>query len=63
MRQARKRIDNKLRKIIASRKKGLECHADFLQCLLVRDESLPDDLWTDAQILDNILTLIIAGKK
>ncbi|KAG1342815.1 abscisic acid 8'-hydroxylase 2-like [Cocos nucifera] len=60
--KARKKIDDTLRKIIASRRKGLEHHEDFLQWLLVRDESLHDDPWTDAQILDNILTLIIAGQ-
>nr|XP_029117110.1 abscisic acid 8'-hydroxylase 2-like [Elaeis guineensis] len=60
--KARKRIDNTLRKIIASRRKSLERHEDFLQWLLVRDESLHDDPWTDTQILDNILTLIIAGQ-
>ncbi|XP_038982961.1 abscisic acid 8'-hydroxylase 2 isoform X3 [Phoenix dactylifera] len=60
--KARRRIDDSLRKIIASRRKGLERHEDFLQCFLVRDESLHDDPWTDAQILDNILTLIIAGQ-
>ncbi|XP_038982960.1 abscisic acid 8'-hydroxylase 2 isoform X2 [Phoenix dactylifera] len=60
--EARRRIDDSLRKIIASRRKGLERHEDFLQCFLVRDESLHDDPWTDAQILDNILTLIIAGQ-
>lgn len=51
---------NKLRKMIDLRKRGSECHEDFLQGL-VRDESHGNEPLTDDQILDNILTLIIAG--
>ncbi|XP_073000177.1 abscisic acid 8'-hydroxylase 2 isoform X3 [Typha latifolia] len=60
--QARKRIMNVLRKEIALRRESLECHKDFLQNLLEKDKSESDESLTDAQILDNILTLIIAGQ-
>ena len=62
--QARKRIMNTLKRIIELRRKGLEFHDDFLQSLLRRDGDDDDDDYdplTDKQILDNILTLIIAG--
>ncbi|KAG6480347.1 abscisic acid 8'-hydroxylase 4-like [Zingiber officinale] len=57
--EARRRIMNRLRKMIHSRKKRLEYHEDFLQGLLVGDGKDP---LTDEQIMDNILTLIIAGQ-
>ncbi|XP_072979989.1 abscisic acid 8'-hydroxylase 2 isoform X2 [Typha angustifolia] len=60
--QARKRIMNVLREEIALRRKSLECHKDFLQNLLEKDKSESDESLTDTQILDNILTLIIAGQ-
>lgn len=61
VRQARRRIMNALEKKIGLRRKGLECHEDFLQSLLVMDESPNADPMADTHILDNILTLIIAG--
>ncbi|KAJ8464121.1 hypothetical protein OPV22_026673 [Ensete ventricosum] len=60
--KARRRIMNTLRKMMDLRKKGSECHEDLLQGL-VRDESHGNEPpLTDEQILDNILTLIIAGQ-
>lgn len=60
--QARKRIMNTLKRIIELRRKGLEFHDDFLQSLLRRDDDDNDyEPLADKQILDNILTLIIAG--
>ncbi|CAL9071384.1 unnamed protein product [Musa acuminata var. zebrina] len=59
--KARRRIMNTLRKMIDLRKRGSECHEDFLQGF-VRDESHGNEPLTDDQILDNILTLIIAGQ-
>lgn len=55
--KARRRIMDALAKKIALRRTGLECHDDFLQSLLVVDDPL-----ADSYILDNILTLIIAGQ-
>ncbi|WOK97789.1 abscisic acid 8'-hydroxylase 4 isoform X2 [Canna indica] len=60
--KARERIMNRLRKMIDLRKRELECHEDFLQDLLKKDESCNNDSLTDEQIMDNILTLIIAGQ-
>ena len=61
--QARKRVMNALREKIALRRKGLENKRDFLQFLLSADQSdkRNGELLNDEQILDNILTLIIAG--
>ncbi|KAL6865178.1 hypothetical protein ACP4OV_016329 [Aristida adscensionis] len=69
--QARKRIMDVLRQEIARRRNnGWHQHPhskDFLQSLLVRSQSDSGDgekqeALTDEQILDNILTLIIAGQ-
>ncbi|XP_039124276.1 abscisic acid 8'-hydroxylase 2 [Dioscorea cayenensis subsp. rotundata] len=61
--KARKRIMNTLKRIIELRRKGLEFHDDFLQSLLRRDDDDNDyEPLADKQILDNILTLIIAGQ-
>lgn len=65
-----------LEKMINIRRKGLETHEDFLQCLLAADavdkdrapssssssssSETPRKL-TDEEIQDNILTMIIAG--
>jgi cytochrome P450 len=69
--QARKRIMDVLRQEIASRRlnnNNNDCSNDFLQSLLLlrsqqEQQSSADDnnLLSDEQILDNILTLIIAG--
>ncbi|KAF3329027.1 abscisic acid 8'-hydroxylase 4 [Carex littledalei] len=62
--QARKRVMNALREKIALRRKGFENKRDFLQFLLSADQSdkRNGELLNDEQILDNILTLIIAGQ-
>lgn len=54
---------NALREKIALRRKGFENKRDFLQFLLSADQSdkRNGELLNDDQILDNILTLIIAG--
>lgn len=70
--RARKRIMEVLRGEIASRRRdsslrrrrGDDDDMDFLQSLLVRSQKQSDNdeaVLTDEQILDNILTLIIAG--
>ncbi|XWS14545.1 hypothetical protein CRYUN_Cryun35bG0019100 [Craigia yunnanensis] len=63
--QARKRIMSTLEKII-SRRRGLDASAeDFLQRLLAEDDTSCSDgmhRLTDAEIQDNILTMIIAGQ-
>nr|WCA73306.1 abscisic acid 8'-hydroxylase 3 [Lilium davidii] len=55
--KARKRIMDTLKKKIALRRAGLECSKDLLQSLLMSDDSL-----LEIEILDNILTLILAGQ-
>lgn len=64
MGQARKRVMKMLEKKIEERRRGEAYHEDFLQHLLKDnggaccDEVPP---LTDAEIQDNILTMIIAG--
>ncbi|KAM0859819.1 hypothetical protein ACQ4PT_046946 [Festuca glaucescens] len=64
--QARKRIMDALRQEISMRRHNslkLDRHDDFLQTLLLKSHTdSPEEQLTDEQILDNILTLIIAGQ-
>ncbi|KAJ1684816.1 hypothetical protein LUZ63_016206 [Rhynchospora breviuscula] len=62
--KARKRVMNALREMISSRRKNFENKRDFLQFLLATNQSEKKDeeLLNDDQIVDNILTLIIAGQ-
>ncbi|XP_059460971.1 abscisic acid 8'-hydroxylase 2 isoform X2 [Corylus avellana] len=65
--QARKRIINLLEKAISGRRRsGTEAyHEDFLQHMLMEDDTASSDeapRLTDAEIKDNILTMIIAGQ-
>lgn len=65
--QARKRIINILEKAISGRRSGgTEAdHEDFLQHMLMEDDRASIDeapRLTDAEIKDNILTMIIAGQ-
>ncbi|XVE56085.1 hypothetical protein DITRI_Ditri03aG0208900 [Diplodiscus trichospermus] len=61
--QARKRIMSTLEKIISRRRRGLDASTeDFLQRLLTDDGSDGMHRLTDAEIQDNILTMIIAGQ-
>jgi cytochrome P450 len=67
--QARKRIINILEKAISGRRSsttsGREAyHEDFLQQMLMEDDKASSEeshRLTDAEIKDNILTMIIAG--
>lgn len=67
--QARKRIMDILEKVIIERRREIAtCHVDFLQQLLANDDSKleKDEVitrLTAEEIKDNILTMIIAGKK
>ncbi|XP_047043662.1 abscisic acid 8'-hydroxylase 4-like [Lolium rigidum] len=64
--QARKRIMDVLRQEISMRRQSslkLDRRDDFLQTLLLKSHTdAPEEALTDEQILDNILTLIIAGQ-
>ncbi|MFS8016541.1 putative (+)-abscisic acid 8'-hydroxylase [Helianthus anomalus] len=59
--QARKSLMNFFEEMIKSRRSSNECHEDFLQSMLDRDP-LDDERLDDAEIMDNMLTLIIAGQ-
>uniref|UniRef100_A0A7N2KSG8 Uncharacterized protein n=1 Tax=Quercus lobata TaxID=97700 RepID=A0A7N2KSG8_QUELO len=64
--QARKRIISILEKEISERRRGIQTfHEDFLQHMLSENDKASSDespRLTDAEIIDNILTMIIAGQ-
>ncbi|WVZ24268.1 hypothetical protein V8G54_002812 [Vigna mungo] len=59
---ARKRLMETFREIIARRRRGEETREDFLQSMLQRDSLPPSEKLDDSEIMDNLLTLIIAGQ-
>jgi cytochrome P450 family 26 subfamily A len=50
------------REIIARRRMGEESTGDFLQSMLQRDSLPAGEKLDDSEIMDNLLTLIIAGQ-
>lgn len=52
----------RFREIISRRRRGEESQEDFLQSMLQRDSYPPDEKLDDTEIMDNLLTLIIAGQ-
>lgn len=48
--------------MIAARRNGKEYHEDFLQSMLEKDTCPADQKLDDEEIMDNLLTLIIAGQ-
>lgn len=48
--------------MIAERRSGKEYSDDFLQSMIERDTCPDNEKLTDAEIMDNLLTLIIAGQ-
>ncbi|XAR61733.1 (+)-abscisic acid 8'-hydroxylase [Bertholletia excelsa] len=60
--KARERIMGALEKIIDERRRGIGAHEDFLQHLVMEHDQNEAPSLTDAQIKDNILTMIIAGQ-
>lgn len=60
--QARERLIETFRAMISRRRNGEESPDDFLQSLLQRDSYPPNEKLEDEEILDNLLTLIIAGQ-
>lgn len=48
--------------IIARRRNGKEAPRDFLQSMLERDTLPPGEKLDDSELLDNLLTMIIAGQ-
>ncbi|KAK2357421.1 cytochrome P450, family 722, subfamily A, polypeptide [Trifolium repens] len=59
---ARKRLMETFREIIARRRMGEESTGDFLQSMLQRDSLPAGEKLDDSEIMDNLLTLIIAGQ-
>lgn len=62
LKQARARLMKTFTEMMDRRRKGLESHEDFLQKMLERDSYSSDEKMSDPEILDNFLTLIIAGQ-
>ncbi|KAK6125675.1 hypothetical protein DH2020_040581 [Rehmannia glutinosa] len=60
--KARKRVMETFMTIITKRRNGEEAPDDFLQSMLKRDSHPPNEKLEDEEILDNLLTLIIAGQ-
>ncbi|KAI4325463.1 hypothetical protein MLD38_030861 [Melastoma candidum] len=61
--KARQRLMERFRKLIAGRRSGnRNSRKDFLQSMLDRDLLPPEEKLDDAEIMDNLLTLIIAGQ-
>lgn len=48
--------------MIARRRRGIEFHQDVLQSILQRDSYPSTEKLDDSEIIDNLLTLIIAGQ-
>ncbi|KAJ0507102.1 putative (+)-abscisic acid 8'-hydroxylase [Helianthus annuus] len=59
--KARDRMFQMLDRIIARRRNGRDLQQDFLGSLISKEGSEDDEKLTDAQMKDNILTLLIAG--
>ncbi|XP_061360988.1 3beta,22alpha-dihydroxysteroid 3-dehydrogenase-like [Gastrolobium bilobum] len=59
---ARRRLMETFREIIARRRRGDESPGDFLQSMLQRDSFPASEKLDDSEIMDNLLTMIIAGQ-
>ncbi|KAK9285006.1 hypothetical protein L1049_024188 [Liquidambar formosana] len=60
--KARKRLMETFGEMITRRRCGKESHEDFLQSMLLRDSYPSSEKLDDSEIMDNLLTLIIAGQ-
>ncbi|KAJ9172746.1 hypothetical protein P3X46_015956 [Hevea brasiliensis] len=60
--KARQRLMEAFRGMIADRRSGMKTHDDFLQSMLQRDSYPTIEKLDDSEIMDNLLTLIIAGQ-
>lgn len=61
--QARNRLMETFREMIEERRgRGKGAPEDFLQSMLDRDSLPPEEKLDDSEIMDNLLTLIIAGQ-
>ncbi|KAL8229322.1 hypothetical protein R6Q57_014222 [Mikania cordata] len=60
--KARESLMKVFEELITSRRSGKETREDFLQSMLDRDSFPYDEKLDDSEIMDNMLTLIIAGQ-
>ncbi|XP_006467149.3 abscisic acid 8'-hydroxylase 3-like [Citrus sinensis] len=60
--KARRRLMETFRGMIAKRRSGEESFEDFLQSMLEKDSCPTNEKLSDSEIMDNLLTLIIAGQ-
>ncbi|KAM5576087.1 abscisic acid 8'-hydroxylase 3 [Rosa sericea] len=60
--KARRRLMETFKDMIDRRRSGKESPEDFLQSMLDRDSYPPNEKLQDSEIMDNLLTLIIAGQ-
>ncbi|CAL1360889.1 unnamed protein product [Linum trigynum] len=60
--KARERVMERFSGMIERRRSGVESHEDFLQSMLAKDSYPSTEKLEDAEIMDNLLTLIIAGQ-
>ncbi|KAM7516214.1 hypothetical protein LguiA_005797 [Lonicera macranthoides] len=60
--KARNRLMETFEAMIARRRSGKESHVDFLQSMLQRDSYPANEKLDDSEIMDNLLTLIVAGQ-
>lgn len=61
--QARERMNEMLDNIISERRTGKTSQQDFLESLIMKNSkgTESEDKFTDTQLKDNILTLLVAG--
>ncbi|PHU27067.1 hypothetical protein BC332_05399 [Capsicum chinense] len=60
--KARRRLMETFKKMITARRSGKDYHDDFLQSMLEKDSCPADQKLDDEEIMDNLLTMIIAGQ-
>ena len=62
LKQARRRLMTTFKNMIDRRRSRKEYREDFLQSMLDKDSYPPNEKLQDSEIMDNLLTLIIAGQ-
>ncbi|XWS45462.1 hypothetical protein CRYUN_Cryun15aG0138700 [Craigia yunnanensis] len=58
----RKKLNETFGSMIAKRRSGVEYFDDFLQSMVERDSYPADEKLSDQEIIDNLITLILAGQ-
>ncbi|KAL5557344.1 hypothetical protein UlMin_039580 [Ulmus minor] len=60
--KARERLMETFKEMIDRRRSGKEFEEDFLQSILEKDSCPPSEKLDDSELMDNLLTMIIAGQ-